>query len=51
MSTKLNESIKAYNVTTHRHTPEIEEQLSYASGKKVILNSFLTASLLISQSP
>ncbi len=35
---EVNESIKAYNVTTHRHTPEIEEQLSYASGKKVILN-------------
>lgn len=29
---EVNESIKAYGVTTHRHTPEIEEQLSYASG-------------------
>ena len=27
---EVNESIKAYGVTTHRHTPEIEEQLSYA---------------------
>ena len=25
-------SIKAYGVGTHRHTPEIEEQLSYAAG-------------------
>ena len=29
---EVNESIKAYGVTTHRHTPEIEEQLSYAAG-------------------
>ena len=28
----------AYGVATHRHTPEIEEQLGYASGKKVVLN-------------
>ena len=35
---EVNESIKSYSVTTHRHTPEIEEQLSYASGRKVILN-------------
>ena len=35
---EVNENIKAYGVTTHRHTPEIEEQLSYASGKKVTLN-------------
>ena len=27
---EVNESIKAYGVTTHRHTPEIEEQLGYA---------------------
>jgi N-acetyl-gamma-glutamyl-phosphate reductase len=32
---EVNESIKAYGVTTHRHTPEIEEQLGYACGKKV----------------
>ena len=30
---EVNENIKAYGVLTHRHTPEIEEQLSYASGK------------------
>lgn len=35
---EVNENIKAYGVTTHRHTPEIEEQLSYASGEKVVLN-------------
>ena len=35
---EVNENIKAYGVTTHRHTPEIEEQLSYASGRKVTLN-------------
>lgn len=29
---EVNENIKAYGVLTHRHTPEIEEQLSYASG-------------------
>ncbi len=27
---EVNESIKAYGVATHRHTPEIEEQLGYA---------------------
>ena len=27
---EVNESIKAYAVSTHRHTPEIEEQLGYA---------------------
>ena len=25
-------------MTTHRHTPEIEEQLSYASGEPVMIN-------------
>ncbi|MBU5460070.1 N-acetyl-gamma-glutamyl-phosphate reductase [Anaerostipes sp. MSJ-23] len=35
---EVNESIKAYGVATHRHTPEIEDQLSYASGEKVLLN-------------
>jgi N-acetyl-gamma-glutamyl-phosphate reductase len=35
---EVNENIKAYGVATHRHTPEIEEQLSYASGENVILN-------------
>ena len=35
---EVNENIKAYGVATHRHTPEIEEQLGYASGKKGVLN-------------
>ncbi|MGN0299564.1 MAG: N-acetyl-gamma-glutamyl-phosphate reductase [Lachnospiraceae bacterium] len=35
---EVNENIKAYGVANHRHTPEIEEQLSYASGEKVVLN-------------
>lgn len=35
---EVNENIKAYGVATHRHTPEIEEQLSYASGQNVMLN-------------
>lgn len=35
---EVNESMKAYGVTSHRHTPEIEEQLGYASGKKVVLS-------------
>jgi len=30
--------MKAYGVAGHRHTPEIEEQLSYAAGKPVKLN-------------
>lgn len=29
---EVNENIKAYGVLTHRHTPEIEEQLTYAAG-------------------
>ncbi len=32
---EVNESIKAYGVLTHRHTPEIEEQLGYACGQDV----------------
>lgn len=35
---EVNESIKAYGVTTHRHTPEIEDQLSYACGEPVMIN-------------
>ena len=35
---EVNENMKAYGVTTHRHTPEIEEQLGYASGEQVLLN-------------
>lgn len=32
---EVNENLKAYSLTNHRHTPEIEEQLSYAAGKNV----------------
>lgn len=35
---EVNESIKAYGVASHRHTPEIEEQLGYACGEEVLLN-------------
>lgn len=35
---EVNENIKAYGVTSHRHTPEIEEQLSYACKKDVCVN-------------
>ena len=34
---EVNENMKAYGVTTHRHTPEIEEQLSYAAGENIVL--------------
>lgn len=34
---EVNESIKAYGVTTHRHTPEIEDQLGYACGQEITL--------------
>ena len=35
---EVNESMKAYGVAGHRHTPEIEEQLSYAAGKPVTIS-------------
>lgn len=35
---EVNESVKPYGVATHRHTPEIEEQLGYAAGKKMVIN-------------
>ena len=35
---EVNESIKAYGVGSHRHTPEIEEQLSYAAGQPVTIS-------------
>ncbi len=34
---EVNENIKAYGVGTHRHTPEIEEQLTIAAGEDVKL--------------
>jgi len=41
---EVNESIKAYGVTSHRHTPEIEEQLEYAAGEA--LNIIFTPHLV-----
>lgn len=35
---EVNENMKAYGVATHRHTPEIEEQLGYAAGEQVVIN-------------
>ncbi len=35
---EVNENMKAYGVTSHRHTPEIEEQLGYAAGRPVVVN-------------
>ncbi len=35
---EVNENMKPYGVTNHRHTPEIEEQLSIAAGRPVIIN-------------
>ncbi len=35
---EVNESIKAYGVASHRHTPEIEEQLGYAAGEEIRMN-------------
>lgn len=32
---EVNENMKAYGVLTHRHTPEIEEQLGYAAGEDI----------------
>lgn len=35
---EVNENMKAYGVASHRHTPEIEEQLGYAAGEKILVN-------------
>ncbi|KUO72774.1 MAG: N-acetyl-gamma-glutamyl-phosphate reductase, partial [Clostridia bacterium BRH_c25] len=35
---ECSESVKAYNVATHRHTPEIEQQLSDVAGEKILLS-------------
>lgn len=35
---ECNESIKAYKIAAHRHTPEIEEQLSYAGNTEIVLS-------------
>lgn len=35
---EVNESMKAYGVASHRHTPEIEEQIGYAAGEKPVIS-------------
>ncbi len=35
---ECNESVKAYKIASHRHTPEIEQELSAAAGKELVLN-------------
>lgn len=35
---ETNETTKAYKIASHRHTPEIEQELSIAAGKKVIVS-------------
>ncbi|WP_066638004.1 N-acetyl-gamma-glutamyl-phosphate reductase [Desulfolucanica intricata] len=35
---EVNENIKAYNVGVHRHTPEIEQELSKISGQKITIS-------------
>jgi N-acetyl-gamma-glutamyl-phosphate reductase len=35
---EVNEGFKAYGLGTHRHTPEIEQEISSVSGKKIKVN-------------
>ncbi len=35
---EVNEGFKAYGIGTHRHTPEIEQELSVVCGKKIKVN-------------
>ena len=35
---EVNEGFKAYGIGTHRHTPEIEQELSLAAGRKLTVN-------------
>ncbi len=35
---EVHDSIRAYGVSTHRHTPEIEDQLGKAAGRDIVLN-------------
>ena len=35
---EVDEGFKAYKIAEHRHTPEIEQELSKASGKKLLIN-------------
>ncbi len=35
--TEINDGIKAYGVASHRHAPEIEQNLSFAAGKDILV--------------
>ena len=35
---EVNEGFKAYKIAEHRHTPEIEQELSAAAGSQVVIN-------------
>lgn len=35
---EVNEGFKAYGIAVHRHTPEIEQELSWIAGKKITIN-------------
>lgn len=35
---EINENTKAYGIAVHRHTPEVEEQLSLISGESIIIS-------------
>lgn len=35
---ETNETVKAYKIASHRHTPEIEQELSFAAGKEIKLS-------------
>jgi len=36
--TEANENVQAYGIATHRHTPEIEQELSALSGQPVVVS-------------
>lgn len=38
MFCECSESVKAYNIAVHRHTPEIEQQLSDVAGNNIVLS-------------
>lgn len=38
MFCEVNENVRAYKIASHRHTPEIEEQLSYGAGEKITVS-------------
>ena len=35
---EVSDTFKAYNLTKHRHTPEIEQELSLVAGKEIVLS-------------